>query len=337
MEEAPLHTRRWIALGALLVTLALGGTAQATFKGQNGRISFARLSAPPWAAFTASLFTSAADGSGTRALTALGAGSTSLYSDWSPSGDRVAFDSDATGLPQIWTTAPDGTGARRLTDSPSPVFDPAWSPAGDTLAVDADFGEDPGIWIIPYKRSGLVTRKDAQRVTRVTGGGYDSEPQFSPDGKWIAFTRYSAACAQNLVAGCTTAIYRVRTNGTQLQLLAEPAYNPSAPDFSPDGATIAFDTHDVDIGPNVGHIMLMKSNGSSKRTVVRGDALSYWQNPSFSPDGRRLVMNRYLATVGPPEVWTGRTTGGDLRRVSSSLGGDYKPDWGSTGRRDDDD
>ncbi len=66
------------------------------------------------------------------------------YSQWTPDGQRVAFDADATldhphGI--YWKSA-DGTGpAERLTMSGTPG---SWSPDGQTLA----FSEDDGIWTI---------------------------------------------------------------------------------------------------------------------------------------------------------------------------------------------
>ena len=100
------------------------------------------------------------------------------YSQWTPDGQRVTFDADATadhpgGI--YWKSA-DGTGpAERLTMSGTPG---SWSPDGQTLA----FAEDDGIWTItlsgdrrPHPFVIVPTRFDAGR------------PDFSPDGHWLAY------------------------------------------------------------------------------------------------------------------------------------------------------
>ncbi len=100
------------------------------------------------------------------------------YSQWTPDGQRVTFDADATadhpgGI--YWKSA-DGTGpAERLTMSGTPG---SWSPDGQTLA----FAEDDGIWTVtlsgdrrPHPFVIVPTRFDAVR------------PDFSPDGHWLAY------------------------------------------------------------------------------------------------------------------------------------------------------
>jgi serine/threonine-protein kinase len=100
------------------------------------------------------------------------------YSQWTPDGQRVTFDSDATtdhphGI--YWKSA-DGTGpAERLTASGTPG---SWSPDGQTLA----FSDDDGIWTItlsgdrrPHPFLTVPARFDAWR------------PAFSPDGRFLAY------------------------------------------------------------------------------------------------------------------------------------------------------
>jgi dipeptidyl aminopeptidase/acylaminoacyl peptidase len=168
----------------------------------------------------------------------------------------------------IFTIRPDGSDAQQLTAFENGAFDPAWSPDGRTLATDALLNDGDGIHLIPARtRHGeLNTGDKARRVTLMTDGGYDSESQFSPDGKWIVFTRYSVECTDEATFDdCTTRIFRVRTNGTRLEQLTGPELNASAPDYHPSGRYIAFDTHDNGVAPNAGHIMVMDDDGLDKR------------------------------------------------------------------------
>ena len=321
---------------ALLLSLVVAAPAQATFPGDNGRIGFHRFLE---AEESLAIFTIRPDGFGVRRVTNLGHGVFSAFPDWSPDGERLAVDSDRAtpGIPQIFTVAPDGSDLRQLTASGGGAFDPSWAPDGRTLAIEGAFEEQSGIYLIPARpRHGtLVTAAQARRVTRVTDGGFDSEPQFSPDGKWIVFTRFSVDCtAEETFDDCTTRIFRVRSDGRKLQQLTAVGLNASAPDFHPSGRAIAFDTHDNTVAPNAGHIAVMRPDGSDKRVIVRGDRDDFFNNPSFSPDGRRLTFARWAADVpdSGPRIWVARVDGSGRRALAGSLEGDNKPDWGSSGR-----
>ena len=168
------------------------------------------------------------------------------------------------------------------------------------------FDEPAGIYLIPARpRHGApVTAAQARRVTRVKDGGFDSEPQFSPDGQWIVFTRFSVECtvapddpAPEL---CTTRIFRVRSDGrSKLAAAHRPRdLDASAPDFHPSGRWIAFDTHDNFVAAERRATSeIMRPDGSDKRVLLRGDRDDYFQNPSFSPDGRQMTFARWAADV----------------------------------------
>jgi Tol biopolymer transport system component len=58
-----------------------------------------------------------------------------LNPKWAPDGKQIAFYSDRSGVYQIWTIRPDGSGLQQLTFAPDPgVVYPVWSPDGGRLA-----------------------------------------------------------------------------------------------------------------------------------------------------------------------------------------------------------
>jgi Tol biopolymer transport system component len=330
-------------VAAVLVSLTVAAPAWATFPGHSGNISFNRFFELGNEQFRGDLFTVNPDGSDVFQLTNFGVGTFSELSDHSPDGRTLAFQRfnfEPEGPSQIWLTDADGTDARQLTDLPE-AFDPAFSPDGRTLAIDAVIDDVPGIFLIPARaRPGkLIGVEQARRVTSVRDGGFDSEPQFSPNGRWIVFTRFSVECADDTIEDCRTRIYRVRTDGTGLRLLADTPLNASAPDWHPSGLMIAFDVHDNTFAPNVGHIVVMLADGSRKRVIVRGDRDSHYGNPSFSPDGRRVAFTHWpLGPDGNPDetlkssIWTAWANGAKPRQVTRGAW-DNKADWGPAVRR----
>jgi TolB protein len=101
-----------------------------------------------------------ADGSGLHRVTPirLNAGNP----DWSPDGQRIAFNSsyEGQGAIEIYTVRPDGSGLRRLRREPknSYSFDPVWSPDGGRLACVHGAGRQvPHIWTM--KKNGTALRQ----------------------------------------------------------------------------------------------------------------------------------------------------------------------------------
>ena len=199
-----------------------------------------------------------ADGSHLRRLTRSGRGIHEWTPAWSPDGRTIAFGRNrGNGAASIWLAAADGRGARRLVSGTSP----AWSPDGKRLVFTA---HGNFLWTI---------RRDGSRLRRLTStpsrpdcdfaqGDYDGSPDWSPDGRLIAFVRYCGAS----ISQEENAIFVIRADGTHLRRLTDDPSDDS-PSWAANGRSLAF--------VRLFKVMSVPRSGGSPR-------------PVFAPRGREV-------------------------------------------------
>jgi TolB protein len=174
---------------------------------------------------------------------------------WAPDGSRLAFTSNRDGNPEIYVMNKDGSGLRRMTNSPAIDVSPTWSPTGNQLAWVSDRTGQPKIYIMNSDGTGqrlLVGDPRSDRPTwsrgkyneiayaSQTGPGYDikiysfatgeaikvtdgigsnESPSFSPNGKHIAFTSTRNGKAQ---------VFTVDRDGNNLRQITREGNNKFA-------------------------------------------------------------------------------------------------------------
>ena len=132
---------------------------------------------------------------------------------WSPDGRSIVAGTDSDlGI------YPVGAGEPRFVDVGAEPEDPDWSPDGRRIAYSAD---RTGIYVV--SSSGGKPRM----LTRAPRDAGDVEPRWSPDGKWLLFTRASTSYG----------IYVISSTGGKPRLLRT---NASAGAWSPDGKRITY-------------------------------------------------------------------------------------------------
>jgi TolB protein len=170
---------------------------------------------------------------------------------WSPDGSKLAFTSNRDGNPEIYVVNRDGTGLRRLTNSPAIDVTPTWAPTGNQIAFTSERAGTPQIYIMNADGSG-VRRISSEWSDRATwspapfneiayaarsGGGYDirvysfatgetvqltngigsnESPAFSPNGRHIAFTSTRAGKEQ---------IFTIARDGKDLRQITKDGVN----------------------------------------------------------------------------------------------------------------
>jgi Tol biopolymer transport system component len=191
---------------------------------------------------------------------------------WSPNGRRLAFQSSrASGTFGISVINVDGSGYRRLTRDLGGL--PAWSPDGETIVYQrynpaAGTSGIDELWLISADGSNRRQLTfPPQNREESSLNGRDSMPDWSPDGREIAFVRQY---------GGRTRIYAIRPDGTGLRLATQQIGIHRWPAWSPDGKRIVF----VSIRRHRPAIYTMNGDGSREKRVTP-EAIDYaypdWQ------------------------------------------------------------
>jgi Tol biopolymer transport system component len=231
-------------------------------------------------------------------------------------GGRIAFtrltsfeESDLEA--EVYAINVDGSGEKRLTDSPGLDGFPTWSPNGGQIAFTSD--RHGGNWEI------YVMNADGSKQTRLTNTPEDEAgAAFSPNGKKIAFV-FEAN-------GDDPSIWVMDADGSGRMQLASGNW----PSWSPDSRRIVYTSGQW----NDPRISLVNADGSEQRTLdVRGAS-----QPAFSPNGEKIA---YVADVGPDkdtwdneEVFVMNPDGSGRTRLTDIPGNDHwPPAWSPDGTR----
>lgn len=201
---------------------------------------------------------------------------------WSPLGDRVAFLSErGKGRTEMFLIPLDGGEASQLTDRKDGVGEPVWSPDGTRIAFSAiepdteeKDGEKSDVRVItrirhklngrgflPDRRSQIfILDVGSKEITQLTFGPYDCrEPEWSPDGRFLAFT--SARFPGNEYTSVRD-IYVIPSEGGEMKKITSTDAVLGGPSWSPDGKWIASFGHDNSYrGATVAGVCLMPSGG----------------------------------------------------------------------------
>lgn len=246
---------------------------------------------PPWP--VEDIYAMDADGSNVRALTSDGH---SHDPAWSPDGRHILFVHDsALRRPtqkeqkqfeshhplELYVMDRDGGKPSLVWRTELAIFGAAWSPDGKVLAVSiaslgsanrSASGNEP-------MRSGLfLLSADGQGEPRLLFPDALT-PAWSPDGTKLAFSVERPRGQW--------AIHVAGVDGSNDVELTDPPLTAGSPAWSPNGRLIAFDEF---ADQRHQQVFIMESDGSHRRQIT---ADGNWScgHPSWSPDGKRLIVS----------------------------------------------
>jgi len=197
-----------------------------------------------------------------------------------------------------------GTGVSLVRQEPSAGFYDI-SPDGTEIAFTADltkdFGYDPNEDIVTIPVAGgkwinLTADNPAN----------DTNPRYSPDGKWIAYTRQAI---KSFYADRERIVLYERATGAKRVLTENWDYSAEAPVWSVDSRRLYFGAEDKAKQP----IWVLPIAGGDPKPLVAGGTIS---SLARSGDGRALAFLR--TTMGlPPTVYVASADGTGERKIEA--------------------
>lgn len=235
------------------------------------------------------------------------------WPDWRPDHRRLVFDlTDSRGPQRIATIRPDGKGLRILTKGWGYNEAADYAPDGrtivyahsDVLQHHSDFATS--LWVMAADGSG-------QRPLRLSdGGGDDTEPEFSPNGRRIVFMRYRHDAA------ATTAIHVVKADGSGVRRLTPWLRKAEHPRWSPDGRTIIYNVEDRrNPTADSNGIWTVRASGGEPRQLLATTPELHAFKPDYSPNGRWVVMGCTTPGQSSDDVCVMRPDGSGVTRILS--------------------
>lgn len=186
-------------------------------------------------------------------------------------------------------------------------FSPHWAPRKDIVAY---VGTDGSLYTVRASGGG--------RRLLVRGGLANADPDWSPDGRRLAFARQLTAATWQLQV--------VDARGGAPTALTASSGQAVEPAWAHDGLRLAFTMREAD-----GRWQIYVVDTTTLRTRKLSDGKSSDSAPAWSPDDRTIAFVREQGLDGSA-VFTMPSTGGRPRRLTPRSLAAVQPEWAPRGQ-----
>jgi len=231
---------------------------------------------------------------------------------FSKDGKMIAYISAKEGNVKIFVkNKGESTIAYTIEKSGIDLWHPSFAP--DDLEIYFSAGSDGGTDIYKY----VLADKSIRRLTAAIL--YATDPQVSPDGKYIAFASFYGNNGENIWTVTTDGKFvEKRTSGLPINA------NIASPCFTLSQEAIIFEmTADYNTD-------IYRYDLSSKSLIKLTSHYGIDAEPSISPDGKWIVFVSDRA--GNDDIWVMAIDGTNAIRITDSEGGEYNPEFSNDGK-----
>jgi Tol biopolymer transport system component/DNA-binding winged helix-turn-helix (wHTH) protein len=234
----------------------------------------------------------------------------------SPDGQTLAFTRGLAPAPSdIYVLPVTGGEPRRVTFDESVITSLTWSEDGGSIVFSSERGAMAGtgsLWRVRVDAS--TARPELEQLRGI--GQRATGPVIARRGRRLAY----------MESVRDTNLWRVAATGEGLaQPLVSSTREENSPDYSPDGARIAFASN----RSGNWEVWVASSDGSNTRQVTSYRAGPAWQ-PRWSPNGRVLAFSH--TREGNADIYTITPEGSAPRQLTSDPASDASPSWSRDGR-----
>jgi Tol biopolymer transport system component/DNA-binding winged helix-turn-helix (wHTH) protein len=218
---------------------------------------------------------------------------------WTADSQNVVFSSNREGEFALWMVPAAGGAIERVAPGAENSYSPAISHKGNLLA----YSRGTGKWDIVR----VDLRSSARQVLTdqlLSSNEQDSAPQYSPDGRHIAFQSWRSGAQEIWVCSAD--------GSSPAQLTSFGGALTGSPHWSPDSRQIAFDSRP----DGRAHIFVTSPDGGLPRPITNSNFNDIV--PSWSPDGKTLYFGSNRS--GAYQIWKIASSGGTPQQLTTQGG-----------------